>query len=249
MQRGFLRLPGSNVEIKLATCPLGGLGALGYDRRDIHDAFTVSHDDWSPYPAFWGHDAKAVTSIAQAPNARLLARSTPARGRRLKSATAVWERAGNVLLVERMRTNTHRVIATCFSEKVLGNTWWALDIERLDGSMQKALVLWLNSSFGALAFFSRRVTTEGAFVQMKKPAWESMPVLDVRSLSAAQTTTLADAYDNIAPKALAPLARLDADPVRREIDDVICATLRLPSLAPVRALLAREPGLTGRRFA
>ncbi len=248
MQRGFLRLPGSDVEVRLATCPLGGLGALGYDRRDIHDAFTVSHDDWSSYPAFWGHDAKAVTCIAQSPNTRLLARSTPARGRRLKSATAVWERAGTVLLVERMRTNTQRVIATCFSEKVLGNTWWALNIERLDAPMQKALVLWLNSSFGVLAFFSRRVTTEGAFVQMKKPGWESMPVLDVRSLSAAQTTALADAYDNVASKTLAPLAQLDADPVRREIDETICAALHLPSLAPVRALLAREPGLTGRRI-
>lgn len=248
MQRGLLRLPGSATEVRLATCPLGGLGTLGYDRRDIHDAFTVSHDDWSPYPAFWGHDAKAVTHIAQSPNARLLARSTPARGRRLKSAIAVWERAGNVLLVERMRTNTQSVIATSFSEKVLGNTWWALNTERLDAPMQKALVLWLNSSFSVLAFFSRRVTTEGAFVQMKKPAWESMPVLDVRSLSAAETAALSDAYDNVASKALAPLAQLDADPVRREIDDTICAALRLPSLAPVRALLAREPGLTGRRI-
>lgn len=164
MQRGVLRLPGNDVEYRLATGPLGELGPLGYDRRDIHAAFTVSHDDWSPYPAFWGHDAKAVTSIAQAPNARLLARSAPPRGRRLKSATAVWKRAGNVLLVERMRTNTQSVVAAFFSEKVLGDTWWALNTERLDVPMQKALVLWPNISFGAFAFFSRRVTTEGAFV-------------------------------------------------------------------------------------
>lgn len=76
-----------------------------------------------------------------------------------------------------------------------------------------------------------------------------MPVLGVRSLSAAQTTALADVYDNVASKALAPLAQLDADSVRREIDDAVCTELALPSLAPVRALLAREPGLTGRRIA
>lgn len=76
-----------------------------------------------------------------------------------------------------------------------------------------------------------------------------MPVLDVRSLSAAQTTALADAYDNVASKALAPLAQLDAGPGRREIDDAVCTALALPSLAPIRALLDREPGLTGRRIA
>jgi hypothetical protein len=37
---------------------LDSLGGLGYDRRDIHDAFEVSTDDWSPYPAFWAMNPK-----------------------------------------------------------------------------------------------------------------------------------------------------------------------------------------------
>ena len=40
-----------------------------------------------------------------------------------------------------MRTNTQNVIATFFSEKILGNTWWALNTERLDVPMRKTLVL------------------------------------------------------------------------------------------------------------
>ena len=83
-------------------------------------------------------------------------------------------------------------------------------------------------------------------MQMKKPAWESMPVLDVRRLTQEQLTMLANAYDDVALKSLTPLAQLDADPVRISIDDALCTVLGLPSLAPVRALLAREPGLTGR---
>ena len=85
-------------------------------------------------------------------------------------------------------------------------------------------------------------------MQMKQPAWESMPVLDVRSLTQEQLTALANAYDEVASKSLAPLAQLDADPVRIGIDEALCSVLGLPSLAPVRALLAREPGLTGRRI-
>ena len=83
---------------------------------------------------------------------------------------------------------------------------------------------------------------------MKQPAWESMPVLDVRSLTQEQLTTLANAYDEAASQSLAPLAQLDSDSIRISIDAALCTVLGLPSLAPVRALLAREPGLTGRKI-
>ena len=61
-------------------------------------------------------------------------------------------------------------------------------------------------------------------------------------------TTLTAAYDDIASKSLAPLAQLESDSVRISIDDALCTVLELPSLAPVRALLAREPGLTGQKI-
>ena len=247
LQRGLLRVPGNDEEFTLPMCQLRQLGSLGYDRRDIHDAFTVSHDDWSPYPAFWGHDAKAVISVAQSPNARLLARTSPPKDRKLKSSTAVWQRAGRILLVERLWPITHSVLAVGFEEKVLGNTWWALDDSQLDDSQRKALLVWLNSTLSLLFYFGRRTVTRSAWMQMKKPAWESMPVLDVRSLTQDQLTTLAHAYDEAAAQSLAPLAQLDTDPVRIRIDEALCTVLGLPSLAPVRALLAREPGLTGRR--
>ena len=248
LQRGMLRVPGNDKEFALPMCQLHHLGGLGYDRRDIHDAFEISHDDWSPYPAFWGHDAKAVTYIAQSPNARLLARTAPAKGRKLKSAAVVWQRAGRILLVERLWPVTHSVLAVGFKEKVLGNTWWALDDSQLDEPRRKALLVWLNSTLSLLFYFGRRTVTRSAWMQMKKPAWESMPVLDVRSLTQEQLTTLANAYDEAASQSLAPLAQLDDDPVRIRIDDALCTVLELPSLAPVRALLAREPGLTGQKI-
>ena len=247
LQHGVLRVPGNDTEFTLPTCWLRQLGGLGYDRRDIHDAFEVSYDDWSPYPAFWGHDAKAVISIAQSSNARLLARTAPAKGRKLKSASAVYTGAGRILLVERLWPITQSVLAVGFEEKVLGNTWWAFNDSQFDEPQRKTLLLWLNSTLSLLFYYGRRTVTRSAWMQMKKPAWESMPVLDVRSLTQEQLTTLANAYDAVASKSLAPLAQLDDDPVRISIDEALCTVLGLPSLAPVRALLAREPGLTGRR--
>ena len=83
---------------------------------------------------------------------------------------------------------------------------------------------------------------------MKKPAWESMPVLDVRRSTKGQLTTLTAAYDDIASKSLAPLAQLDSDSVRISIDDALCTVLELPSLGQSAPWLAREPGLTGQKI-
>lgn len=90
----------------------------------------------------------------------------------------------------RLRTNTHRVIAVGLDTKVLGNVWWAMNTDALSQQQEEALLLWLNSSLSMLQFFGRRVTTEGAWMQMKQPAWESMPVLDVKSLPEEQLKLL-----------------------------------------------------------
>lgn len=227
-------------------CRLGDLGAIGPDRRRIHDGFKVTKSDWTPFPGFWGHDAKAVTTIAQTPNCKLLEWTDSPRGPHYGSH--LWQRAGSILLVERLWPIIHSVLAVGFEEKVLGNTWWAFELSELNEQRRKSLLLWLNSTLSLVLYYSRRAVTRSAWMQMKQPAWESMLVLDVRRLRPAQLTALASAYDTVASQALAPLAQLDADPVRIGIDEALCTALNLPSLVPVRALLAREPGLTGRKI-
>ncbi len=83
-------------------------------------------------------------------------------------------------------------------------------------------------------------------MQMKKPAWAAMPVLDVRTLSDAQAASLAAAYDALCDRELQALAQLNHDPARRAIDEALSAALGLPDLGPLREMLAREPGLTGK---
>lgn len=246
--QGELRLPGSKKAHTLPLCRLDQLGTLGYDARDIFDAFAVDQSgaQWSPHPGFWNHDAMKVVTIAQEPNASLLARKTALPGRHLKDAAAVWQKSGKMLLVSRLRTNTHRVVAIGLPKRTLGNTWWGFDDSGLTEEQRKALLLWLNSTLSVLSYFGRRAITEGAWMQMKKPAWTSMRVLDVKALPTAKVKALAAAYDRLSVRELAPIAQLDTDPVRQEIDAKLCKALELPDLAPVRELLAREPGLTAR---
>lgn len=241
-----LRIPGETEAHSLPLCPLEQLGSLGYDVRDIFDAFSVDKTaaTWSPYPGFWNHDADKVRTIKQKPNATLIARTKPLPGRKLKDADAIWSKAGTILLVSRLRTNTHRVIATGHPKRVLGNTWWGFEDSGLSKEQRKALLLWLNSTLGIMSYYGRRAITEGAWMQMKKPAWSGMPVLDVRKLSDAKLAKLAEAYDEISTEDLLPIAQLDEDAVRQKIDKAFGKALKIPDLSLLRELLAREPGLS-----
>lgn len=249
--RHELRLPGKKKSVQLPLCRLDELGSLGYDARDIFDAFDVDKTaaTWSPYPGFWNHDADQVRSIGQKPNASLLARTVALKNRKLKDAEAVWSKSGKILLVSRLWPVTHKVVAIGLDKRTLGNTWWGFDDSKLTSEQRKALLLWLNSTLGILLYFGRRAITRSAWMQMKKPAWSAMPVLNVRELSKASLTALAAAYDDVVKGELAPIAQLNVDRQRQKIDTAFCGLLELPDLGPIRELLAREPGLTAEDIA
>ena len=80
-------------------------------------------------------------------------------------------------------------------------------------------------------------------MQMKKPGWASMPVIDIHSLSSKQVTALATAYDSLSIRRLEPLARLNSDTVRCQIDREIAQALQVPDFGFIRELLDREPGM------
>ncbi|MDR2113026.1 MAG: hypothetical protein LBQ62_08015 [Candidatus Accumulibacter sp.] len=243
LDAGKLAIPGS-PPVDLPLCALGSMGAIGPDRKRIHEGFKVSRTDWSPYPAFWNHSAKAVTCIRQEPNSWLLPWQESPRGADY-GERRLWPRSGRILLIERLWPITHRVLATGFDRAVLGNTWWAFQ-SSLSPEQEKALLLWLNSTPALLMTLSRRVTTEGAWMQMKKPQWAAMPVLAVTTLSTQTLARLAAAFDDIGERVLLALAKLDDDPTRAAIDNALSVILQLPDFALLRQLLAREPGLTGK---
>lgn len=244
LEQSQFRIPGSRTPAQLPLCRLDELGAIGPDRKRIHEGFKVTTTDWTPYPAFWGHDSSKVFNISQESNARLAAWLESPRGP--DYGAHLWERAGRILLVERLWPITHSVLAVGFENEVLGNTWWAFKPRRMGRNREKALLLWLNSSLSLLLYFGRRVVTRSAWMQMKQPAWEGMPVLDVRTLSPRQLNLLGSAYDSISTAKLQPLANLNSDPIREQIDRSICEALSIPDVRFIRELLDREPGLNAR---
>jgi hypothetical protein len=223
-------------------CPLSDLGKLGPDRRDIHDGFELSEAP-TAYPAFWGHDAKTMLTLAQQPNHYLTPLAQSKNNRPLRKVTDLWPLAGRVLLAERMWLYTQRLVAVHLNQPVLSNVWWsfAFKPELAQTESNKVLTLWLNSTLALLVLLATRDETRGAWVDFKKPSLSAMPVLDLRTLSPAQITALAAAYDRVCQQTLQPLPEMASDPVRAEIDQALAQTLQLPDFSLLRTLLGREP--------
>lgn len=249
LRAGEVWLPTLAGHTEIDLCPLGDLGILGPDRRDIMDGF-LDVDSPTAFPTFWGHDAKAINRMRQVPNRWLQPLAKARKGRKLRTAPSLWKDAGTLLLAEKVRLNTNRILAVRTGSKVLSNVWYTLvwneNLARDDAD--KTLALWLNSTLGILSLLTIRGETEGAWAQFKKTHLKAMPVLNVRKLSDAQLAQLATAYDALCKRELQPLPRMAADETRTAIDNALSAVLELPDLAPLREMLAREPVVSMQRL-
>src|SRR6266404_364973 len=79
--KGQLLVPGESSATLLPLKPLGRLGTLGPDPRDVYDAFNITESVTS-YPALWG--AKGISRLAQKPNMYLEPLPKALKGRNLR---------------------------------------------------------------------------------------------------------------------------------------------------------------------
>jgi hypothetical protein len=119
--QGKVFRPGVGVIGKGPLTRLKAIADIGPDRRDIHDGFRPTDQD-TEYPAIWGPDTTSVQCIAQQPNKHLMALARAKKGRNLRDAHLLWTRSGRLLIAERLRLTTARLVAIRTSEKVLSNT-------------------------------------------------------------------------------------------------------------------------------
>ena len=244
LQQGELWIPPSVTTHPIKLRPLGELGAIGPDRRDIHDGF-VRTPATTPYSAVWGGDSEAHQTLTASVDAHLQPRATAAAGRPLRPLALLWPRAGTLLLSERLRINTRRIIAAHVSKPVLSNVWWPVRVNQdRDLRRSRTLALWLNSTLGILLALWFREETEGAWIALKKPILEMLPVPDLDNFSDESLSSLAASFDALALVELRPIPELVTDPGRRQIDDAISLAFGLPDLGPLRTILAREPILS-----
>jgi hypothetical protein len=220
---------------------LGKIASIGPDRRDIADGFSVSNS-FTSYPALWGHEPNIMQTISLHTNQYLSPLTRPPAGRHLRKLEDLWPKASTLMISERLRLNTYRIVASLVDKPALSNVWWPVKMNnRKNASItEKFLVLWLNSTLGLILMLSYRGDTEGSWVQLKKPTLELLSVLDVEKLS-SKARQVDKLFEKVNSESLLTILRSEADITRNSIDDGLCKMLNLPDISVVRVALAKEP--------
>jgi hypothetical protein len=242
---GRLYLPGRRGHAAIPLCPLGEIGDLGPDPRDVYDAFAFDFaTSRTAYPALWGHEAERINCMEQKSNLYLEPLGEAREGRKLRKVTDLWPKASRLLLAMRLWVYTKRLVAVRLDCKALSDVWWPLSLraekDRID-EVEKAAVVWFNSTLGLLLLLAFREETRGAWIQFKKPVLQKMPFLDFSTINTKVRKELVHAFDSLGKDLLLPFPNMNCDPTRAAIDEAVASALHLPDFSIVRDLLAREP--------
>ena len=120
---GEVWIPGGESPASIPLCRLKELGQVGPDRRDVWDGFERT-DAPTAYPMVENHDTKKRTHLMAVPDRYLAPLAKPRPGRHLKAVAQLWPKSGRLLIAERLRLNTTRVVALWSETRVLSNVWW-----------------------------------------------------------------------------------------------------------------------------
>ena len=242
---GEVWVPGEQRIAAVPLCRLNQIGQVGPDRRRLVDGFDRTHAV-TAYPMVEGHDTEQRKSLICGPDAYLSPLTEPRGGQKPGYGQHLWEQAGRLLISERLRLDTARVVAMRTDTQVLSNVWWPVKVD--NGAFEKALAVWLNSSPGLLAVLSERTSTEGGWVAIKKADLERLPVLNPRSLPPQQLQALSELFDQMSEDEFERLPAMAQCSARRRLDDGLSEILGLPDLDGLRRLLASEPVVSNRRL-
>ena len=191
--------------------------SIGIDAHQFHDHFERVRTT-TPYPIVFGGTESIRMKMIVEPNAYAYPKTS-------RAEDIFKTRGGKILVPDRIWWDTAHVIALYSTEPVLSNIFYAVRLRVADEVRilaEKALVLWLNTTWGLLTVLVNRQETRGRWSRLKMSQWRLLQVLDVTSLNCETIKRLAMVFDRYADK---PLRRIpnqfnpkDTDLVRLEID-------------------------------
>jgi len=191
--------------------------SIGIDAHEFIDNFQIINKNIpGSLKALHGGGEEHRRKMKITPNAYAL--PTGRRGEELFK-----QKAGKLLVPDRIRVTTAHVISMISEEPVLSNVFYAIKLKNEDEDRLKALCLYLNTTWGILTILANREETEGAWVRLKMSHWRLLPVLDVDKMSSSKIRELAKIFDKFKNKSLQriPLqygVEGAIDKLRKEID-------------------------------
>ena len=248
---GKLWLPGQPAAQDLAFAELGDVGKLGLVHRDITGPAPrgpfdkIAASPTATYPSLWSHNAKKETRMVCEPDSQLQVR----QGMEAKANT-VWNTASRAHFPHNFRFNSQPLAAAFTDQRSVGGNAWPsvnFDDERFD----YAFMMWSNSTLGLLCYWWHSNIQHSGRGWITIRAAESLPTLDLRTLTDAQLATAEAIFNEFRDKELQPAYLADADPNRALLDRrVICDLLGFDDATyqAIRRLAAKwcaEPSVHG----
>lgn len=247
---------------------VGVIGEIGPIHRDINgntpaggfrgpfDILPARPNSAPTYPALWAHDAKSEQTMSFGADCEAIPRrsATPAEQAALDlKLAAIWNTASHCHFNCDFRFNSQATGMQFTPRRTIGGRAW-LSIRLPSVDLEKALVLWGNTSLGLLLRWWHSNKQQSGRGSIGKSALQALPVLDVTALSPAQRRAAVQIFDAMSGQPLRPLHEMDTDPVRRELDERFAReVLGLAEpllveggpLAVLRMKLSREPSVRG----
>ena len=246
-----LWLPGNPDPLELSVAPLGTVG-----ERGMHDMNIAGKSPSAPfskgsasatatYPALWSHNSRNEIHMACAPDSQVLVK--PGMEAR---AAEVWPTASRAHVSRGFRFTSQPLAAAFTDRECIGGRGWP-NVKFKDPRFDYAFTVWGNSTLGLLSYWwhaSRQVSGRG---DISVSAIETLPILDVRTLSHDQLIMAELIFDELRHNELKPAYLADADPNRALLDRrVVCDLLEFDETVyeAVRRLSAKwcaEPAVHG----
>ena len=200
--------------------------------------------------ALWDHKAEVIQSMLVNTDAHITAKPSKEH-----LAERIWNQRGCLMLPERVRFNTDRLLSVRLNYRALGSAWMPCKPNAAPGidteSVEKAACVYLNSSLGILTLLGIRSTRTLSYSYFSLDDLRNLPVPNFGDLGEAAVSSLVAAYDTYSESVMLTLPQMNDCPVRRALDAAVCAALGVDeeTVATIRRQLAMEPSVTGKRYA
>jgi hypothetical protein len=217
-------LDGNIFTTKIPMIRLGEIAKIGIDRHQFNDVFKiVSEGTLGSYPAVYGGEEKIRLQMLVEPNACVVPNGKKTYKESRPGEKLFNEFSSRLLVPERIWVDTAHIIALYTTEPVLSNIFYALRLKNgKDEDREKALCLWLNTTWGVLSLLANRSETRGRWISLNMTHWRLQPVLDVTRLDEEKIKELAEVFDKYSNKCLQRLPDQfnpdNIDLVRKDID-------------------------------
>ena len=221
--------------------PAGLLCHIEPGGQRVRDAFVRQPPPDAPWtaPTLWDHSTKFQNTM----NAQAETLSAPKQGH-VDYAKYLFGKASQLLVVNRLRTNTVRVTACYASQPLLGSSWVPVRPFAPNPDLEHALCAWWNSTPGILTFLNCRAKG----LDYARFALASLRSLLVPDPGRVDISPLADAFRMSRTDLIEPWPRLGDCQVRAVLDQAAAQVLRIDgrTIAGWRRSIAREPTVSGK---